>query len=69
MKYKKVSKNGQTINTGICYRCENTLAYCGSFAQKYCPECKKIVDREKTRERMKKYRARKRGKGNESQND
>ncbi|RDW15952.1 hypothetical protein [Oceanobacillus chungangensis] len=58
MKYKVKSGNGKTVYTAICYRCDAVLKECGSFAQKYCPVCKPIVDKEKARERMRRYRAR-----------
>ena len=58
MKYK-VSRTGSgTVYTRICSRCECVLTYAGSFAQKYCLECGPIVEREKARERMRRYRAR-----------
>jgi phage FluMu protein Com len=56
VKYKVKTGNGSTVYTAICYRCEEVLKEVGSFAQKYCPDCKPIVDREKSRERMKKFR-------------
>lgn len=59
MKYKTISGNGQTIHIAICYKCGEVLDHCGSRAQKYCTECKKEVDKEKARERMRKYRAKK----------
>lgn len=58
MKYETVSGNGRTIHYAICYRCEKRLKHCGSRAQKYCLDCKKVVDRENARKRMRRYRAR-----------
>lgn len=58
MMYKTESGNGRTIHRAICYRCKQVLKYCGSHAQKYCLECKKIVDRENAREGMRSYRQR-----------
>jgi len=58
MKYKKVVKDGRTIHIGVCQKCGNVLEHCGSAAQRYCPDCKIVVDREKSRERMRRYRAR-----------
>lgn len=62
MKYKVKKGNGMTIYTAICERCEQVLRHVGSFAQKYCPNCKPVVDREKARERMRRYRDRKNNK-------
>lgn len=59
MKYKVKKGNGMTVYTAICSRCSEVLEHVGSFAQKYCAECKPIVDREKTKERMRKYRFKK----------
>ncbi|APH07215.1 hypothetical protein A9C19_20740 (plasmid) [Bacillus weihaiensis] len=61
LKYRKVKGKGKTIYKAICYRCERVLKECGSMAQKYCPDCKPIVDRERAKERMRRYRARKIG--------
>lgn len=44
------------MRVGICEICREPLKHVGSAAQKYCPECKKLVDREKSKERMRKYR-------------
>lgn len=56
MIFKKFREDGKIINRAICNRCSEVLKYAGSAAQKYCPECKPIVDREKSRERMRKMR-------------
>jgi hypothetical protein len=56
MKYETVSGNGRTIHYAICERCEERLKHVGSIAQRYCPECKVIVQKEKTAERVRKYR-------------
>lgn len=56
MKYKVRKENGRTIYTAICSRCDCILTYVGSHNQKYCQECGSIVQREKARERMRRYR-------------
>lgn len=68
MKYKTIKEKGRTIHIAICERCEQVLKHVGSFAQKYCEECKPIVYREKARERMRRYRERRKklAKNNES---
>lgn len=55
MQYKKIQREGRTIHRAVCCKCETPLD-CGSMAQQYCPDCKKIVDREKSKERMRKFR-------------
>ena len=62
MKYRKIQGKG-LIHRAICMRCEKDLEFCGSMAQKYCQECKPIVDREKSKERMRKYRQKLKEKG------
>jgi len=59
MRYKRFSGEGKTVYKPYCYRCEKILENVGSMAQKYCDGCKKIINREKTKERMRKYRERK----------
>jgi exosome complex RNA-binding protein Csl4 len=56
MKYETVQGNGRTIHYAICERCEERLEHVGSIAQRYCPECQIIVKREKTAERVRRYR-------------
>lgn len=56
MKYETVQGNGKTIHYAICERCEERLKKVGSQAQKYCPECKAIVKKEQTAERVRRYR-------------
>jgi phage FluMu protein Com len=58
VKYRVRRGNGRTVYTAICYRCEDVLKEVGSFAQKYCPDCKPVAYREKAKERMRRYRAR-----------
>lgn len=59
MRYKTLFGNGRTVHIAICEICREPLKHVGSAAQKYCPECKKFVDREKSKERMRKHRAKK----------
>lgn len=60
MEYKDLGKiNGIKTYRAICKRCKEDLKHVGSLAQLYCAECKKIIDREKSKLRMRKHRTRK----------
>lgn len=58
MKYKRFSGNGRTIHKAVCERCEMVLKEVSSVSQRYCPDCKKEVDREKSKKRMRRMRER-----------
>lgn len=45
------------ILTGTCTLCGKAYRNNNLFASSYCPECANSVKREKTRERVRKYRA------------
>lgn len=56
MYWKREIRDGRIINIAVCGRCKKQIN-CKSMAQQYCQDCKKIVDREKTRLRVQKLRA------------
>jgi uncharacterized Zn finger protein (UPF0148 family) len=60
------AKRKQSTVSGHCQRCNRhyfeTRQSGGKV--KYCPDCRKIVDREKTAERARRYRERERAKKN-----
>jgi hypothetical protein len=57
MRWKKVSGNGKTLCTPICVECGKDII-CNSHASLYCDECRKKIQKEKTAERVRRYRAR-----------
>jgi len=65
MYWKKIEREGRIINIAVCGRCKKQIS-CKSMAQQYCDDCKKIVNREKTRLRVAKLRAKMRLKQKES---
>jgi len=57
--WKKVRKDDKTfVNMpfAICEKCNREYNNGNVFASKYCPECSKEVQREKTRERVRRHR-------------
>lgn len=57
-KWKKIAP-GRFLAVTTCQRCGLEFNNGNVAASKYCPECAKIVQREKTRERVRKWRANK----------
>lgn len=50
--------NGRTVKMPFktCERCNKEFNNGNVFASKYCPECSEDIKREKTRERVKRFR-------------
>lgn len=55
---EKINENGERVKVPykLCSRCEKEFSNENTFASKYCPECAEEIKKEKTRERVKKYR-------------
>lgn len=57
--WKKVeTETGAAINMPfrICEKCNEEFNNGNVFASKYCPKCSEQIKKEKTRERVRKYR-------------
>ena len=53
----RVNLNGiRAIKIKLCERCGKDLDRINNITSKYCLECSKEIKREKTRERVRKYR-------------
>lgn len=57
----KKTAPGHWLAVTTCERCGAEYNNGNVAASKYCPECAKIVQREKTRERVRRWRAQHKG--------
>ena len=55
----KKTAPGHWLAVAFCERCGKEFTNGNVAAAKYCPECAKIVQREKTRERVRRWREKK----------
>lgn len=57
--WKEITKDdGRRVKIPFrtCEKCEKEFSNGNTFASKYCPECAAEIKKEKTRERVRKYR-------------
>ena len=55
-KYRVERKGIRTIKIKLCEKCGKDLDRINNITSKYCLDCSKEIKREKTRERVRKYR-------------